>query len=192
MDLVDRIETTRFLGNEFLLWLWFAGDVTGGNHEVADGVVEVSLESQLKLTDPLSARESIAMRGEDPFGSAEADQALKCGKLPAKVLLRIKQGESEWLTSLDGPALSISGVKLPALLDEARDEPLFERLRLLEQLDDLIHELYRQFLTVRLSPSWKGELLPAMRSWVAGKVTLDSAAWTRLHRAPGKRAARRR
>lgn len=192
MDLVDRIETTRFLGNEFLLWLWFAGDVTGGSHELDDGnVVEVSLESQLKLTDPLSASESISMRGEDPFGSPEADQALKQGKMPAKVLLRLKQGEAEWLATLNGPALALSGIKLPALLDEAADEPLFERLRLLEQLDDLLHGLYRQFLTVRLSPSWNQDLLPAMKSWVAGSVTLDPAAWARLHRPTGKRRARR-
>lgn len=193
MDLVDRIETTRFLGNEFLLWLWFAGDVTGGRHELeSGGEIEVSLESQLKLTDPLSARESISMRGEDPFGSPEADQALKQGKLPAKVLLRLKQGETEWIASLNGPALALSGIKLPALLDEAADDPLFERLRLLEQLDDLLHELYRQFLSVRLSPSWASELLPAMKSWVAGSVTLDPAAWTRLHPGSGKRRARRR
>lgn len=193
MDLVDRIETTRFLGNEFLLWLWFAGDVTGGRHELGDGgVVDVSLESQLKLTDPLSARESISMRGEDPFGSPEADQALKNGKLPAKVLVRLKQGEAEWIATLNGPALALSGIKLPALLDEAADEPLFERLRLLEQLDDLVHELYRQFLSVRLSPSWASELLPAMKSWVAGNVTLDPAAWIRLHGGSGKRRSRRR
>ena len=193
MDLVDRIETTRFLGNEFLLWLWFSGDVTGGKHELADGSeVEVSLESQLKLTDPLSSRESISMRGENPFGSAEADQALKQGKLPAKVLVRLKQGETEWIASLNGPAFSLSGIKLPALLNEAADEPLFERLRLLEQLDDLLHELYRQFLTVRLSPSWSSDLLPALRNWVAGKVTLDPAAWARLHGQATKRRARRR
>ncbi|HEY6728028.1 MAG TPA: hypothetical protein VI197_28660 [Polyangiaceae bacterium] len=193
MDLVDRIETTRFLGNEFLLWLWFAGDVTGGRHDLGErGEIEVSLESQLKLTDPLSARESISMRGEDPFGSPEADQALKQGKLPAKVLFRLKQGETEWIASLDGPQLALSGIKLPALLDEAADDPLFERLRLLEQLDDLLHELYRQFLNVRLSAHWKGELLPAMKNWVAGSVTLDQAAWTRLHPGSGKRRARRR
>lgn len=192
MDLVDRIETTRFLGNEFLLWLWFAGDVTGGKHEVLErGVVEVLLESQLKLTDPLSARESISMRGEDPFGSAEADQALKSGKLPATVLLRIKQGETEWLATLTGPALSLSGIKLPALLNDAEDEPLFERLRLLEELDDLLHELYRQFLAVRLSASWASDLAPAMKSWVAGSITLDATAWQRLHRRPGKRGGRR-
>lgn len=193
MDLVDRIETTRFLGNEFLLWLWFAGDVTGGRHDLGDGsVVEVSLESQLQLTDPLSARESISMRGEDPFGSPEADQALKHGKLPAKVLLRLKHGEAEWVASLNGPALALSGIKLPALLDEAADDPLFERLRLLEQLDDLLHELYRQFLSARLSPNWTSELLPAMRSWVAGNVTFDAAAWARLHHGTEKKRRSRR
>ena len=148
---------------------------------VTTGVVEVSLESQLKLTDPLSARESISMRGDDPFGSAEADQALKSGKLPAKVFLRLKQGETEWLATLDWAHARAVGDQAAGIANEAADDPLFERMRLLEQLDELVHELYRQFLAVRLSSSWQSELLPALRQWVAGKVTLDQAAWVRIH-----------
>lgn len=191
MDLVDRIETTRFLGNEFLLWLWFAGDVTEGKIETTHGVVEVSLETQLKLTDPLSERESIVMRGDDPFGSAEADQALRSGKLPSKALLRVKHGEAEWLLTLDAPSLGLSGIKLPALLDQSTDDPLFERMRLLEQIDELIHELYGTFLSVRLAPSWQQEMLPALRKWIGGTVTLDQQGWRRLHRRSSKRKNKR-
>lgn len=192
MDLVDRIETTRFLGSEFLLWLWFAGDVTEGKVETAThGVVEVSLETQLKLADPLSQRETVVLRGDDPCGSAEADQALKSGKLPEKALLRVKHGEMEWLLVLDAPSLGLSAIKLPALLDESTDEPLFERMRLLEQIDELMSELYGTFLNVRLAPSWQQELLPALRKWINGTVALDQQSWRRLHRPRSKRKSRR-
>lgn len=188
MDLVDRIETTRFLGAEFLLWLWFAQEVTGGKLEAGDlGLIEVSLESKLSLTDLMSPHESTMMQGSDPFGSAEADQALKRGKLPSKAVLRIKQGESEWLLSLDALKLSMSSIKLPGY-EAAEDEQLFERMSLLEQLDELMHALYHQFLCIRLSPKWKQQLFPALQEWIKGSLTLDQRGWTRLHRAVQRQA----
>jgi hypothetical protein len=191
MDLVDRIETTRFLGAEFLLWLWFAQDVTSGKLEAGElGLVEVSLESKLSLTDLLSPHETISMKGSDPFGSAEADQALKSGKLPSKALLRIQQGESEWLLSLDAFKLSLSGIKLPGY-EATEDEQLFERMSLIEQVDDILHALYREFLNVRLSDGWQQQLFPALQAWVKGNLTLDQRAWTRLHRSATKRSKRR-
>ena len=190
MDVANRIETTRFLGAEFLLWLWFAGELLDGKLDAGPhGVVEISLEAQLSLTDLLSPRETISMRGSDPFSSAEADQALKNGKLPSRALLRLKQGDSEWLVTLDAFSLALSGVKLPGY-EASDDEQLFERMSLLEQLDEIVHEVYRQFLLLRLAPSWQERFFPALRAWIAGKVTLDErTARKLLAAAVGRKAA---
>lgn len=190
MDLVDRIETTRFLGGEFLLWLWFSRDVTDGDIEVPEvGVIDVALETQLTLEDPLSDRERVTIRGAAPFGGAEADQALRQGKLPRKVGLRIIYDKSEWVTTLDAATLALQSVKLPAINSETAEEQFHERMRLLEQLHDLIQSLYRHFLGVRLSPLWQTDLAPAMASWLQGDLVMDSKAYDRLHRRamkPGK------
>lgn len=183
MDLVDRIETTRFLGGEFLLWLWFSRDVTDGDIEVPDlGVIDVALETQLTLEDPLSDRERVTIRGAAPFGGAEADQALRQGKLPRKVGLRIIYDKSEWVTTLDAATLALQGVKLPAIHSETAEEQFHERMRLLEQLHDLVQGLYRHFLGVRLSPLWQSDLAPAMMSWLTGELVMDAKAYDRLHR----------
>jgi recombination associated protein RdgC len=182
MDLVDRIETTRFLGGEFLLWLWFSRDVTGGEIYIKGrGTLLVSLETQLGLADPIAERERVLIRGMDPFGGTEAGEALAAGKLPRKVGLRIVFEQSEWVMTLDSSTLALSGVKLPALANEREDELLNERMRLLEQVHDLVQALYAHFLGVRLSSAWDSDVLPALRRWVLSGEVMDEKVFDRLH-----------
>jgi hypothetical protein len=191
VDLVDRIETTRFLGGEFVLWLWFSRDVLDGVLEIpGQGVVEVSLESTLVLVDPLEDKERVTIRGRDPLGSLEAEHALLRGKLPRQVGLRFTFEQNEWVATLDAASFALSGVKLPVLLSEGEEEHFHERMRFLEQLHDLVQGLYRHFLRVRLSPEWERGLLPAMQRWVHGEV-LDAEAYAALH-ATAPAAKRRR
>lgn len=191
MDLVDRIETTRFLGGEFVLWLWFSRDVLDGLLEIpGQGTVEVALESTLLLIDPLAEKERVSIRGLDPLGSLEAEQALLRGKLPRKVGLRCTFEQNEWVALLDAASLGLSGVKLPALLSEDEDEHFHERMRFLEQLHDLVQGLYRHFLRVRLSARWPEALLPAMREWLRGEV-MERQHYLAVH-APAATSKRRR
>lgn len=182
MDLVDRIETTRFLGGEFLLWLWFSRDVTGGEIFIKGrGTLAVSLETQLALTDPVADRERVVIRGVDPLGSAEAGEALVAGKLPRKVGLRVVFEQSEWVATLDSHTLALSGVKLPASSIQGAEELFYERVRRLEEIHDLVLALYAHFLGVRLSPSWETEVAPALRRWVASGEIMDEKRFERLH-----------
>lgn len=182
MDLVDRIETTRFLGGEFLLWLWFSRDVTGGEvHIKGKGTLIVSLETQLGLADPVADRERVTIRGMDPFGSAEAGEALVTGKLPRKVGLRIVFEQSEWVVTLDSNTLALSGVKLPALSSQGSEELFFERVRSLEQIHELVHALYAHFLGVRLAPTWDSDVAPALKRWVIEGELMDDKRFDRLH-----------
>jgi hypothetical protein len=193
MDLVDRIETSRFMGGEFLLWLWFSRDVTDGVIEVAGlGGIDVSLESTIMLADPLADQERVTVRGHDPCGSLETDQALRRGKLPRKVGLRFIFEQAEWVFTLDTSTLQLGGVKLPALLSQGEEEHFHERMRLFEQLHDLVRGAYEKFLRVRLSPAWDAELVPAMRRWIAGELDMDRAEYDAAHGAGVKPKKRKR
>jgi hypothetical protein len=192
MDLVDRIETTRFLGGEFVLWLWLSRDVTEGMIELPEvGSVEVNLESALTLIDPLAEKERVAIRGVDPCATREADQALRRGKLPRKVGLRFVHADSEWICTIDAATLALSGVRLPALLSEGEEEHFHERMRLFEQLHGLVQRLYRHFLGVRLTPAYDEQLLPAMRRWVGGEI-MERASFESLFEAEKPKRVRRK
>lgn len=188
MDLVDRIETTRFLGGEFVLWLWFSRDVTDGDIHIPNlGTIDVALQSQITLSDPLADQERVSVRGLDPLSSPEADQALQTGKLPRKVGLRLIFEQSEWVLTIDASTLALTGIKLPSLLSEGEEEHFHERMRLFEQVHDLVQALYGHFLGVRLSPAWESELAPAMASWLKGDQIMPQKRYDALHRRPGSR-----
>ena len=61
-------------------------------------------------------------------------------------------------------------------------------MRLLEQLEATLADLYTEFLTFRLSSIWHKEPLPALRAWVKGKETLTPRQYAGLL----KRAERER
>jgi hypothetical protein len=182
MDLVDRIETTRFLGGEFVLWLWFSQDSLGGLLTLPSlGAVEIVLGSQLMLADPLTPPETVHVRGQDPCASSAAEQALHQGKLPRKVGLRLTFEQNDWVFTLDAATLGLSGVKLPALLSEGEEEHFHERMRLFEQMHDLVRALYARFLAVRLSPAWDSAVAPSIRRWLSEGTVPESAEYETLH-----------
>jgi hypothetical protein len=167
VDLVDRIERARFLGPEFLLWLWFKADTQDMELAVRGfPSVIVALESQITLLDPLSDIERIAVKSQAPASRVEVREALRQGKVPIKATLRLTADDTEYVFSFDAAAFSFSAVKLPAVTAESEDDTFSERLYLIERLDDLVQALYGAFLAERLLPAWKKEVAPAMRAWV--------------------------
>lgn len=65
--------------------------------------------------------------------------------------------EKAWQFTLQSATLSISGLKIPALMTKADDEKIFERQALIEEADSLVRGLYESFLSMRLSDEWERE-----------------------------------
>lgn len=186
MDLVDRIDTTRFLGSEFLTWLWFKIELFEGSLALGEEPIgehrscDVWLDTQVVLASWTDDSEKATLRGAAPSSTPEAAEALKQGKIPQKVALRLMLGTEEYAFTFNAKPFSVSGVKLPQVLKEESDEAFLERMRLLEQLDDVIGALYEEFLLFRLSPLWEAELLPGIRAWVKGVDGLSPQAYAAL------------
>ena len=68
-----------------------------------------------------------------------------------------------------------------------KEHKMDERMRLLEQIHDLVTALYGHFLGVRLSPAWASDVAPALRAWVQSGEVMDEKRFDQLH---GKRRAR--
>jgi hypothetical protein len=181
MDRYEHIENTRFLGAEFLTWLWFKIELFEGQLALSDGrAADGWMDTRLVLGSPDNPRERVALRGQQPSASAEAASALRQGKVPMKAALRLSVGVQEYTFTFDAKTFAVSGVKLPAVLGEESDEPVYERLRLIEQLDQILGELYTEFLNLRVAAEWDRTLAPAMRAWVRGKLTLTKRQYAGL------------
>ena len=87
VDLVERIERNRFVGREFLLWLWFESEVFETNL-APTGQARCALWIEARLTLSFEKDESV-LKSASPAASPEAKEALRQGKLPREARLRL-------------------------------------------------------------------------------------------------------
>ncbi len=168
MDLADRIEGARFLGREFLVWLWYESETNESTLALPGGEsCALWLEEQLTLViNNLLEKAESRLKGSTPSLSPEAKEALRQGKLPVKAKIRIDRGPQSWSFLFDADTLNIATVSIPALITEDGDERFYERMQLIEELEEMIGGLYERFLRLRTSPEWEREAVPALRKWV--------------------------
>lgn len=177
MDLLDQMHRTAFLGAEFLTWLWYRSEQQEGvftldekllGAEESSSSFEVWFDDKLIVGSHLVDAQENHFKGGHPTSSLEARTALRLGKLATEAKLRIVRGTQEWTLAFKAANFSLGGVKVPAVLSKEDDEKFYERMFLLEQLDQMVRGLYNQFLQIRLSPGWESAELPGIHQWIAG------------------------
>lgn len=169
MDLAELIAAKRFLGNEFLLWLWFREDQDQCLFKVGDDTVELRFDDRIQLEAHLAEAETSDLKGGAPAHSPEAHKALQVGKRVAKAKMRLLKGEREWVFAVNTGELSLSGIKTPTVLTKADDEPFYERMYLIEELHDAWYAVYRTFLEERLADGWE-DAREKIAAWIAEPI----------------------
>ena len=99
-----------FLGNEYLLWLWYMLDSESDTIALGDGSeAAVMLARTLVLECPRgqTGRESITSDG--PTRLPEARRAIQSGKLPRKVGLIVVRHDQQYELTLQAETLAVSG-----------------------------------------------------------------------------------
>ncbi|MGC4070259.1 MAG: recombination-associated protein RdgC [Polyangiaceae bacterium] len=163
--LIERIETTRFLGSEFLLWIWLYGSLIedtvtlGKNDEWT-----IWLDGALALESVHDPSEKVSVRGAAPSTSSEAREAVKNYKFPARAKVILRQEERDFKFVLNAARFSLSAGDIPAVLQQ-QDDGLLERLHLLEELLNLVDKTFAAFLQLRLSNHWQEAWEPAIAAW---------------------------
>jgi hypothetical protein len=148
-----------FLGNEFLLWLWYVLDSESDALELADSSeVTAMLARTLVLECPRGQTGKESIQSEGPARLPEARRAIRAGKLPRKAGLTLVRHDNQYELTLQAETLAITGAKLPPA--EADDEraQLEERVTLLRHLLETLDLLYDAFGHRRCGPEWPKEL----------------------------------
>jgi len=181
MDLVDLIHEKRFLGQEFLAWLWYKSEERGGSVEVPGrGDVLVVFEKHMLLEyGEGDASEKVICRGLQTE-LKEARAGLGLAKKPEQARIRLAWGDYEFSVTLAAAIFEFRNVRLPKTAgseeDDGRAESLegriLERIALFEQLTRLVDDLFRMYINVRASQLWNEELVK-IRAWInAGSQTV--------------------
>jgi hypothetical protein len=169
-DALQRIEATRFLGSEFLLWIWVRGEFSTASIRLdEDDELDVWLDRQLAFESPIDKNERVTVRGMAPADSEEAREAVRAGKLPVLAHIVLRGTSRDFLCGLVAPRFGITGAKVPAVLKDEPGEAFLERMTLCESLFSLLDALYQAFLRDRLSDTWTSGWEPAIAAWASGE-----------------------
>ncbi|MBA4191445.1 MAG: hypothetical protein C0467_25990 [Planctomycetaceae bacterium] len=158
-----------FLGNEYLLWLWFLSDLGTDTVMLSDGSDATLMPARtLSLDCPRGVTGSGTLASEGPTRLPEARRAVQAGKLPRKMGLTLVRHDQQYELTLHAETLAVGSAKLPAMPDEVTEAraKLDERANQVRELVETLDLLYAQFLAVRLSPKWVGELA-RIQGWLA-------------------------
>ncbi len=179
MDLVDIISEKRFVGQEFLTWLWWKSEERGGSIALPDrGDIIIVFEKHMLLEfGEGESNEKLICSGLQTE-LQEARTGLLMGKKLEQARIQLVHAEHEWNFTLAAALMEFRNVRLPKTAGtegdggnnpEETEGMILERIYLFEELIRLVNELFLLYLKVRLGDAWREEL-EKIRQWVNRSV----------------------
>ncbi|MBU1168809.1 MAG: hypothetical protein KKD44_04505 [Proteobacteria bacterium] len=172
LDIAVSYNKYKFLGHEFLTWLWYViardqgafTDSSGssfsliiGNRIVCENIVEDNTV------------ETVIIKG-DNAGLEEGLLALRKGSVVTELSLSLNYLEQHWEFNLKGENFHFTGFKHPETekitKKEDREGALLEKIYLYSKAVELIDQVFSDFLKLRLSEKWKTDILNSMKVWI--------------------------
>ena len=175
MDLVDIISEKKFLGQEFLTWLWYKSEERGGAVFLpGSGDIQLVFEKYMILeSGEGESLERLICKGLQTE-LREARTGLRMGKKLEQARIYLARGDYEWRLTLGATLFEYRNVVLPrtvAASDEGSDPvaveaKTLERIGMSEEALRTVDELFRLFLTLRTGRDWAEELA-AVKRWIS-------------------------
>lgn len=149
-----------YLGNEFLLWLWWKWDIANDTIALSDET-EVSgmFARTLSLDCPKGENGKESISSESPVALPEAAMAIRMGKLPRKAGLTLIRENQQFDFNLQAETFVLGSAKISNPGDTSLEsKDLLDRIESIRQMADTIDLMYEVFLDKRIGKSWPGEL----------------------------------
>jgi len=171
LDISVAYNRYKFLGNEFLTWLWFMMETDKNSLlESKQDLADLSIGNRIVLHNTTHNRDEVITIKGDGAGLEEGQTALKKGAKVTEINLTAKIGEHEWRFNVKGESMNLSSVKIPDTgrmeTQEDMEGVILEKIYLYEQAVDLINGLYKQFIKLRVASDWEKTTLRRMAKWV--------------------------
>jgi hypothetical protein len=159
----------KFLGNEFLTWIWFQSEKN--SDEMLEGL-SIEIGNRIVIENRIKdAVESVIIKG-DEAGLEEGILALRKGAVVTEINLVLKETDQEWRFTLKGESLGFSGLKTPetgaAGNGDDREGALLEKAFLYQKAAETVDNLFIRFVRLRLSTEWEEATVPLLTKWING------------------------
>jgi hypothetical protein len=171
----EHSQAPDFLGNEFLMWLWWTlENETDTITLTDDSEVTVMLAKTLTLECPHAETGKETISAECPIKLPEAMHAIRSGKLPRKTGMTIIRNERQFDLTLNAETFGISGAKIQLEDDEEFDDnDRIDAIRLLGETTDL---MLHTFCDLRISDEWDEQHKQIQRWLTQSKPKRQKAA----------------
>lgn len=175
MSDLEGLPIVPHLAGEFYAWLWWASEQRGAvfSLDAPVGTIELWVDERLAFRNPDDSKVAAVMTGENPAASLEARAALAGGKVLQEIRLGIRREDREFFLTLKGPAMHLTGLKLPQVVTEGGEEVLYDRIHLYEEMCFVLAGLLKEFAAVRCGREWQDQVLPALHDWILGREAAD-------------------
>ena len=171
MDVAVAYNRFKFVGEEFLTWLWFV-IATDPKLPVKYDPDFVALEVGNRIVlenHRREATERITIKG-DGASLEEGILALQKGAMVAELNLVYHAAENRWQFSIKGESLNISSFSIPPSAQPESDEDMegivLERVYMYERAVKLMESLFSHFIKLRISNSWPNSTVGSIRKWI--------------------------
>ncbi len=175
LDVSVAYNRYKFLGHEFLTWLWYRIETDPElTQKIEPDLESLAIGNRVVLENSRHNREeTITIRG-DGAGLEEGLIALKKGAKVTEINLVCRSAEYEWRFNLKGESLALSGLKTPQTGKVEKKEDLegavLERMYLVEKVVNLTFGLYQMFMGERLDPAWDKRTVGEINRWIGRAV----------------------
>ena len=174
LDSAAAYSRYKFLGYEFLTWLWFVIETQPTfAAKFIDGYVELRVGNKIVFENMRNqTRETITIKGDDP--PAEAGKlSLKNGAYIAALNLILKTESNTWQFTINGDLMNFGGLKSAgsAALADSGDEfeaAVLDKIYAIGAVMEFIDHLFSDYLALRSRSEWELSVIPSMRAWFGG------------------------
>ncbi|MGD8512823.1 MAG: hypothetical protein PVG85_02650 [Deltaproteobacteria bacterium] len=171
LDVSVSYNRYKFLGYEYLTWLWFVVETDQDRiTNLEQGPVSMEIGNRMVLEKKKKdARETITIKGDDA-GLEEGMLALRKGALVAEINILLKANDQQWRFTVKAESLHFVGFKVPPTGPVKSEEDLegavLEKAYLYDMAMQWMDKLYKQFITLRVSEDWPNKVVPLVRQWM--------------------------
>ncbi|MCP4764531.1 MAG: hypothetical protein GY870_22335 [archaeon] len=173
LDIATAYNKYKFLGNDYLTWIWFLIENNKNISSIINSEDLISLEvgNSIVLENRLGdkSKEKITIKG-DKADLEEGTTALKKGAFVTYINLLCKINKDEYKFSIKGESFNITGLKTPKIdLSKIEDETegmVLEKTFFVFKICKVIDTLFLKYIDQRTSDDWNNKGLQEIKNWI--------------------------
>jgi hypothetical protein len=170
----EHSQAPDFLGNEFLLWLWWTLENETDTIVLPDSTEAiVMLNKTLALECPNGESGKETITAECPIQLTEAIHAIQSGKLPRKTGMTVVREGQRYDLVLQAESFAMSGAKIHLDNDEELD--VNDRIDAIRTLSETVDLMFHAFCDKRTANTWARDL-SNINQWLASAGRSQKAA----------------